>query len=109
MSNPKPSIDFGYPTEAHGRIPSFNNIEEEAEWWDTHDISELIGPERQPVEVDVGPELAGRLTIRLGQANREELQRRAKSQGIGPSTLARMWIKERLQQEHEAGAAKRAS
>jgi len=32
---PQPTIDFGYPTPAHGKIPAFNNIEEEAEFWDT--------------------------------------------------------------------------
>ena len=30
-----------YPTEAHGAIPAFNNIEEEAEFWDTHDTPSL--------------------------------------------------------------------
>jgi hypothetical protein len=31
-------VDLGYPTGAHGRIPSFNNVQEEDEFWDTHDI-----------------------------------------------------------------------
>ncbi len=30
-----------YPTEAHGAIPAFNNIEEEAEFWDTHDTDRV--------------------------------------------------------------------
>lgn len=34
--------DFGYPTGAHGRIPSFNNVEEEAEFWDTHDVTDYL-------------------------------------------------------------------
>jgi CopG antitoxin of type II toxin-antitoxin system len=39
-----------YPTEAHGAIPAFNNIEEEAEFWDTHDTTEFED-EFKPVKV----------------------------------------------------------
>ncbi|HET7034368.1 MAG TPA: CopG family antitoxin [Thermomicrobiaceae bacterium] len=107
MSKPKPSIDFGYPTEAHGRIPAFQNIEEEAEFWDTHDVTEFMGVELQPVEVTVGPELADRLTVRLDRADREALTKRARAMGIGPSTLARIWLKERLRQEDAAHSGER--
>ncbi len=72
MSQLKPSVDLGYPTEAHGRIPAFNNIEEEAAFWDTHDVTEFDGQELQPVEVTIGPGLADRLTLRLDRADREE-------------------------------------
>ena len=98
----KPSVDLGYPTEAHGRIPAFQNIEEEAEFWDTHDITEFLGVELQPVEVTVNPELGDRLTVRLERADREALARLARDKGVGPSTLVRMWIKERLRQEDGA-------
>jgi hypothetical protein len=30
-----------YPTEAHGSIPAFHSYEEEAEFWDTHDFTDL--------------------------------------------------------------------
>jgi predicted DNA binding CopG/RHH family protein len=97
----QPTVDLGYPTEPYGRIPAFNNIEEEAEFWDTHSLTDFV-EESEPVEITVGGELAERLTVRLEQADREELARRAASKGLGPSTLARMWLKERLQQEQEA-------
>ncbi|MFL5760881.1 MAG: CopG family antitoxin [Thermomicrobiales bacterium] len=97
----RPTVDLGYPTEAHGKIPSFNNIEEGAEFWDTHDITDFLD-ERAPVEITVGGELAERLTVRLEQADREELARRAAKKGVGPSTLARTWLKEGLQQEQES-------
>jgi CopG antitoxin of type II toxin-antitoxin system len=96
--------ELGYPTEAHGRIPSFANREEEAAFWDTHNITEFVGEELQSVEVTIGPELSNRLTIRLDTADRVELARRARAKGVGPSTLARMWLKERLRQEAEANA-----
>ena len=96
--------ELGYPTEAHGRIPSFANREEEAAFWDTHDVTELVGTEMVPVEVTLGGELANRLTLRLDETDRAELARRARAKGIGPSTLARIWLKERLRQEAEAEA-----
>ena len=34
----RPNVDLGYPTAAHGNIPSFRNLEEEAEFWDTHSM-----------------------------------------------------------------------
>ena len=61
----KPTVDFGYPTEPYGRIPAFQNMEEEAEFWDTHDVTDYLGTELQFTEVTVNPELSDRLTIRL--------------------------------------------
>lgn len=43
MTEAKPTVDLGYPTEAHGRIPSFADIEEEAAFWDTHDFTDFQG------------------------------------------------------------------
>jgi hypothetical protein len=104
MSQLEPTVDLGYPTEAHGRIPAFANVEEEAAFWDTHDFTDFAD-ESVPVQIAVGPELAERLTLRLDRADRQELIARARKMGIAPSTLARMWLKERLRQEADAAAA----
>ncbi|MDQ3655169.1 MAG: BrnA antitoxin family protein [Chloroflexota bacterium] len=101
MSRPRPTVDLGYPTPAYGRIPSFKNIEEEAEFWDTHDTADFPD-EFELVNVTIGGDLAERLTIRLDGADRAELTRRARAKGVGPSTLVRMWVKERLDQESAA-------
>ena len=69
MSRPKPTVDLGYPTEAHGRIPAFTNVEEEAAFWDTHDFTDFA-EESTPVQLTVGQELAERLTLRLDQMER---------------------------------------
>jgi len=50
MNQVKPTVDLGYPTEAHGRIPAFHSIEEEAAFWDTHDFTDFL-EESWPVEV----------------------------------------------------------
>lgn len=99
MAKPTPSIDFGYPTEGCGPFPSFNSIDEEAEWWDTHDAEgNLIDPDelRELAALDKTME---RLTVRLDESDRAALTKYAKRKGIGPSTLARMWIKEHLEEE----------
>jgi len=98
----RPTIDPGYPTEPHGRTPAFQNVEEAAAFWDTHDITDYLD-ESRPVEITVGPELAERLTLRLDRADREALDRHARAKGIGRSTLLRIWVKERLRQEAAAG------
>jgi hypothetical protein len=103
MSRVKPTVDLGYPTEAHGRIPAFQNIEEEAAFWDTHDAAGFEGEELQPVELIIGGELAERLTVRLDRQDRELLARQAAAKGITPAALARMWLEERLREE--AGVA----
>ncbi len=107
MSKLKPSVDLGYPTEEYERIPAFHNIEEEAAFWDTHDVTEFGGNELQPVEVVLGSELADRLTVRLDRADRDALVFKAKTMVVGPSMLARMWLKERLREEAEPSARSR--
>jgi len=61
----------------------------------THEFTEVLD-ETRPVTLRVGKNLSQGLTVRLDRSDREELERRASEQGIGPSTLVRMWIKERL-------------
>ena len=96
----KPRVNFKYPTEAFGRIPSFNNIEEEAEFWDTHDLSEFVGVEFHPVEERSESESNDRLIVQLASADREELAREAEKQGVPPATLVGLWIREHL--KHKA-------
>lgn len=71
---PRSTVDPGYPTQAGGRIPSFNSIKEEAEWWDTHDSGEY-DEEFVPVELTVGPELR-RNKPEVAAANPEDPLRR---------------------------------
>ena len=83
------------------RIPDFATREEEADFWDTHDITDFLD-ELKPVKVNVSKTLGQGLTIRLNTDDREALARRAEEQGIGPSTLARMWIKKQLRDDRAA-------
>ena len=80
-----------------GRIPDVATREEAAAFWDAQDVTEVL-VETRSVKLRVGKHLSQGLTVRLDRSDREELERRASAQGIGPSTLVRMWIKERLRQ-----------
>jgi hypothetical protein len=85
-------------SQGYSRIPEFQSREEEAEFWDTHDVTDYLD-ELRPVKFsDVGNLTAG-MTVRLDPEDREALGRIAAERGVGPSTLARMWIKERLRSE----------
>jgi hypothetical protein len=95
----KPTKDLGYPTEPYGRIPAFHNIEEEAEFWDTHDISEFDGVELKPVRVTVGPEVGNSLILRIPQEDRNNLNRIAQAHGTDVATLVESWLKDRLREE----------
>jgi len=77
------------------RIPKFRSRQEEAEWWDTHDTTDFED-EFTPIKVIIAPEFSHALIVDLPVEALTALDERAKRQGIGPSTLARQWIEERL-------------
>lgn len=56
----KPTINFDYPTPAVGKIPAFHSIEEEAEFWDTHDFTDFLD-ESSLAEISVSGELRERI------------------------------------------------
>ncbi|MDQ3225723.1 MAG: BrnA antitoxin family protein [Chloroflexota bacterium] len=89
------SMDHG---ESVTGIPAFHNREEEAEFWDTHDVTDYLD-ELRPVQVRFAPNLSTGMTVRLDPDDRDALGRIAAERGVGPSTLVRMWIKERLRAE----------
>ncbi|MBI1800305.1 MAG: hypothetical protein HY259_14970 [Chloroflexi bacterium] len=76
-------------------VPSFANREDEARYWDTHSLADHWD-EAKPVRVRFARNLSQGITVRLDPETLEALRRRAHQQGIGPTTLARMWILEHL-------------
>ncbi len=79
--------------------PEFASIEEEAEFWQTHDSEDYYS---EPVEEEVQFVPARRtkaMAVRLEPETFAALEKRARALGIGPSTLTRMWILEHLQRE----------
>lgn len=83
---------------SHSRIPKFNTPEEAGTFWDTHS-PEDFPEEFEEVQVKFSRPLINRgLTIKLTDETIEQLRKVAQNRGIGPSTLARMWILEHLRE-----------
>ena len=75
-------------------IPPFKTLEEEANYWDTHSIVDDIDDGAL-----VGFHQANKsrtLTIRFSNKVLQSLREQAFKLGIGPTTLARMWLMEKL-------------
>lgn len=90
-TNPKPSL------------PKFKSRAEEAEFWDTHDTTKFED-EWKEVKLEFARPLIHTLGVRLDAKTISELGR---AKGLGASTLARMWLLERLEQEAEAEEPRR--
>ena len=86
--------------EAIKPISPFQSIEEEAEFWDRHAAVEEI---REGTPVGFHRARKSRsLTIRFAPEDLERIRAEANQRGIGPTTLARMWLLERLRQGRSA-------
>jgi predicted DNA binding CopG/RHH family protein len=77
------------------RIPEFASREEEAAWWDSHDLADYQD-EFKTVRARFAKNLSEGITVRLDSETLAELRQQAHEKGIGPTTLARMWIIEHL-------------
>jgi hypothetical protein len=86
-------------------LPAFGDREEEAAFWDTHSLADYWD-EFQPVKVKFAKKLSEGLTIRLDPETLGRLRALAQQKGIGPSTLARMWVLEQLRQERPEHTAR---
>jgi hypothetical protein len=81
------------------KIPIFKSIPEEAEFWDTHDVTDFMD-ELTPVKMKVtlGQPKEETLTVRLQGKLKSQLAGIAEEMGVNTSTLARMWIVEKIKQ-----------
>lgn len=83
-------------TKKTRRIPTFKSIQEEAEFWDAHDTTDFED-EFKPVKVRFAKNLSQGITVRLESDILDRVRVQAHQRGIGPTTLIRMWVMERLQ------------
>lgn len=75
-------------------IPKFKSYGEEANFWDTH--SPLDYGYWKEVKMHFAKPLQHILGIRFDSETLHELDKKARAMGVGPSTLARMWVMEKL-------------
>lgn len=80
------------------KLPKFKNIREEAKFWDTHSFADYWDEFK---DVDLVVELhkpkSATIVVRLQKNLKDRLSKIASSKGLNVSTLARMWIAEKLQ------------
>ncbi|KKR91806.1 MAG: hypothetical protein UU42_C0007G0023 [Candidatus Woesebacteria bacterium GW2011_GWA1_41_13b] len=81
------------------KFPDFDKMTyaQEAKWWDTHPFSEYWD---ELEDVDIVFELhkpkTETIVVRLQKNLKDRLERLASAKGLNVSTLARMWIAEKL-------------
>ena len=79
-------------------IPSFTSIKEEAEFWDTHEITDYL----DEFKIIDGVFLADKgekktvMTIRIAPTLKQEVEKIANSYDISVSSLVRMWIVDKV-------------
>ena len=80
-------------------IPIFKSIEEEAEFWDTHDTEEF-GDEFEEVEVKFARPLKHKwmLTLELDEETFNQMKKLAEGAGKKPGVLIRSWVLEHLKE-----------
>lgn len=79
-------------------IPEFKNRKEEARFFDTHDMVDYQH-EFKTLKANFAKNLSEGITIRLDPKTLSELRTLAKQKGLGPTTLARMWVMEHLRRQ----------
>ncbi len=87
------------------KLPDFNKMtyDEESKWWDTHDLGDYWD---QMKDVEIVFELDKprdeTIILRVQKNLKETLEKVARSKGLNISTLARMWLMEKLQTDRAA-------
>ncbi len=81
-------------------VPDFRSHEQEAKFWDTHDIADYQ-EELKPIKVRFAEHLSGGITVRFDPRTLNLLRTQAKESGIGPTTLIRMWVIEKLRHQSQ--------
>lgn len=83
------------------KFPDFGKMtyKEEAKWWDTHDLGDYLD-ELEDVKIvfDLKKPRDETIILRVQKGIKDRLDRVARKKGLNMSTLARMWIIEKLSQ-----------
>ena len=81
-------------------IPKFMSVAAEARFWDTHDISDYRR-ELKPIKVSFAKKLSDGITVRFNPQTLNVLRSQARESGVGPTTLIRVWVMEKLRSQRE--------
>lgn len=87
------------------KIPVFDSIEEEAEFWDTHDSAEFED-EFEPVDWTIGEVRSIFFSrVEFDRPTWERLRALARRRGVGVDDLTRGWVMEGLASADGEGGA----
>ena len=86
------------------RIPTFTSREEEAHWFDTHDMADYQD-EFKTIPARFAKHLSSVVPVRFDERTLHQLRNVAYQRGIGPTTLIRMWVLERMHGENKYSRA----
>lgn len=89
------------------KIPQFKSIQEEALFWDTHDITDYWG-DMEEVVIEFIPQRKKEesVTIRVEPELKKRLELVARKNRVSLSTITRLWLIDRLRKENSAQVAK---
>ena len=73
---------------------NFSSIEEAAEFWDTHSITDYQD-EMSEIEIDV--RASRQKWVPLATSFTNQVAKRAKREGVSIETLVNLWVSEKLQ------------
>ena len=88
------------------KFPDFDKMtyKEEANWWDKHDFTEFWdATEEVEMVFELDKPRDETVVLRVQKDIKERLDKLARSRGLNLSTLVRMWLMEKLQ-ENTRGA-----
>ncbi len=80
------------------RLPKTDSIEELAQFWDTHDITDFEGSLEEVSGVVFAKASTNELSIPLESAELARIRHIAASRGVDESALIQEWVRERLSQ-----------
>lgn len=90
-------------------IPHFKSYAEEAAFWDNHSLADYWDTwEDVDIVFDLDKPRGESLIVRLQKSFKQALEKAARRKGLNISTLARMWLMEKLQEDIRTSRAAKA-
>jgi predicted DNA binding CopG/RHH family protein len=77
------------------KIPEFENYEEMAEFWDTHDLTDYW-EQTEPAEFEISPQARRRYLVSLDRNLLLRIQKIARIRGITTESLINLFLEQHL-------------
>jgi CopG antitoxin of type II toxin-antitoxin system len=103
MMQPTARNTMGRSDRVPHRIPEFRTLEEEAQFWDAHSLSEFQ-EEIEPVTIEVADPIEIGLRVSLPRATFHRLLDTARRRGVSPGILAGEVIAKGLEHTESTGS-----